>query len=60
MHQPIGELLVAGDFDRDIRRLGSHRGPNALLELAMSQLHKGSARIKPQRRNTASHGFLHN
>src|SRR3984885_3820386 len=43
----VGLLLVAGQFDRDVRRAAGHGGLNALLILTMPQLHQGLI-VEPQ------------
>ena len=53
----VGQLLVRGDVDRDVRRSRGDGRPDALLMDAMSELNQRSAGIEPDHRNVAPLGL---
>ena len=54
----VGFLLVAGQLHRDVRRAAGHRRLDALLELAMTQLHQRLI-IEPQPGDAVPLGGAH-
>ncbi len=54
----VGLLFIARQFNRDVRGAAGHRGLNALLKLAMPQLHQRLI-VEPQPGNAALFGRAH-
>ena len=54
----VGFFLVAREFDRDVRCAPRHRGLDALLVLAMAELHQRLV-VEAQKRNAALLGGAH-
>ena len=53
VQQAVGQLLVAGDVDRDVRRRAGDGGPDALLVRAVAELDEGAPRIEAQHGDAA-------